>query len=170
VQQLQDGSRRRRAYGLSAAALLLLTANTVYTQLRHRQHRDAHADFKNRIDRVVGWPVQAAEGAYALLTAQRELAARKEAYQPVFSAYEPSLLVSLDALLADAVSAGVRIQSLRLKADDVALKGEADSLAGAEALAKALAARGYVTTVEQEVTQQTKVSFEIVATREEPAT
>lgn len=142
VRRQTAAQHRRRAAWLAAAALLLLAANAVCAHARAQRLQVVQAQFKTTIDRVAGWPVAAA-GDNALLIAQRELAARQEAYRPVARLFGPSLLESLDRLLAGASASGVSLQSLYLRFDSLTLKGAAASQANAESLVRHLRQSGY---------------------------
>lgn len=142
VRQRTGAQNKRRAAWLAAAALLLLAANATFAHVRAQRLRAMEARFKATIDRVAGWPVAAA-GQNALLIAQRELAARQEAYGPVVRVFGPSLLETLDRVLAGASSSGVSLRSLLLRFDKLALQGEAASPANAQALVGHLRQNGY---------------------------
>lgn len=142
VRRQTDVQHRRRAAWLAAAALLLLVANATFAHVRAQRLRASEARFKATIDRVAGWPVAAA-GETALLIAQRELAARQEAYGPVVRLFGPSLLETLERVLAGASSSGVSLQSLLLRFDKLGLQGQAASLAHAESLVRQLDKTGY---------------------------
>jgi len=156
---------RRRAVSLAAAAVLLLAANGTVMHVRAQRLQAVQAQFKTTIDRVAGWPVAAA-GENALQIAQRELAARQEAYRPVARVFGPSLLETLDRVLAAASSSGVTLRSLLLQFEKVALQGEVVSQAAAQVLLGHFQQNGYdVELNAKAATEDQPSGFEITGNR-----
>ncbi len=169
VKRQTDAQHRRRAACLAAAALVLLAVNAACQHARTQRLQAVDAQFKTTIDRVAGWPVAAA-GENALLIAQRELDARREAYRPVIRMFGPSLLEALDRVFADASAAGVSLQELLLRFENVALRAEAASQANAETLVRHLRQSGYDAELKAlPVAADRPLVFEITGTtREQP--
>jgi hypothetical protein len=164
-----DAQQRRLAARLLAAALVLLVANGVCAHVRVRRLQALQAQFKATIDRVTGWPVAAA-GENALLIAQRELAARQEAYRPVVRVFGPSLLETLDRVLSAAASSGVSLRSVLLHVEKVSIQGEAAAAADAQVFLKHFQQDGYDAELNaMPVSGDQPIRFEIAAsTRGQP--
>ncbi|HAS82114.1 MAG TPA: hypothetical protein DCS43_05415 [Verrucomicrobia bacterium] len=124
--QHQQRRIRRQSFLNVALAALLLALGTAADIQRKQQTARAEQRFTQGVERVAGWPVDA-KGDNALLIAQRELQARQEALLPLKRAFEPSLMVTLDRLLAAAAASDATIHSLVLRADQWALQGHAPS-------------------------------------------
>jgi len=124
-QHQQRRIRRQTVLNVALAAVLLALGTAADLQ-RTQQMARADQRFAQGVEQVTGWPVDA-RGDNALLIAQREVQARAEAMLPLKRVFEPSLLLTLDRLLAAAATCDTALHSLSLRTDQCVLQGHAPS-------------------------------------------